>query len=232
MTAGMLHEAGTRCPSCNGTGVLAESVEERFGGYVEGPAPAARTWLIHVGGASGLSANEDRDCRLFSERFRIRERESIRDMEDGELAEHVARLRRVLVMADEDGLDAWFVDLQRQRHATAYDELRWRQRASDKGADRMAGQQAWRERVDRVKASVDLALLIAHDNDKAKAVGRGRWECCCPFHQDRSPSLSIDTVKGLWNCHGCHVGGDAFTYVELRYGLDFAGAVRHLEGRM
>lgn len=231
MTAGLLHQIDDLCPTCNGVGRLREPVEERFGGYVDGPAPAARTWVIHVGGASGLGG-ADRDCRLFSERFRIRERDAIREMEDGELAEHVARLRRVLVMADEDGLDSWFVDLQRQRHAMAFDELRWRRRAEDKGTDRVAGQQAWRERVDRIKASVDLALLIAHDNERAKAVGRGQWQCCCPFHADRSPSLSIDTVKGLWNCHGCHVGGDAFTYVELRYGLDFAGAVRHLEGRL
>lgn len=232
MTAGMLHDAGAPCPSCNGTGVLAAPLEERFGGYVDGPAPAARTWLTHVAGWSGLGAAELKDRHLFGERFRIREREALRDMDDGELAEHVARLRRVLVMADEDALDAWFVDLQRHRHAYASDELRWRQRAEGKGGDRLAALAAWRERVERVKASVDLALLIAHENEKARPTGRNTWECCCPFHPDRSPSLSIDVGKGLWTCHGCHVGGDAFTYVELRYGLDFAAAVRLLEQRL
>jgi DNA primase len=30
----------------------------------------------------------------------------------------------------------------------------------------------------------------------------------CPFHQDDTPSLSIDPAKGLWHCFGCGVGGD------------------------
>lgn len=229
---GRLHATGDPCPSCHGTGFLTAPVEERYGGYIDGPRPAARLWLVHVAGASGLDPVEERSQYLFSERFKIREREALRDMEDGELTEHVGRLRRVLVMAEEDGLDAWFVDLQRSRHAYAADELRWRQRAADHGGDRLAGQAAWRERVERIKASVDLALLIALENDKAKSTGRGQWECCCPFHADKSPSLSVDAVKGLWCCHGCHVGGDAFTYVELRYGMDFAAAVRHLEQRL
>lgn len=232
MTAGMLHDAGAPCPSCNGTGVLAEPLEERFGGHIDGPVPATRNHLLHIRSWSGLSLDEDKDSRLFSERFRTRERDALLDMEDGEVAEHVARLRRVLVMADEDGLDPWFVQLQRMRHAYASDELRWRQRAAEKGGDRLAGQVAWRERVERVKSSVDLGRLIAMDCEAARQTGREKWEARCPFHADKSPSLSIDAGKGLWNCHGCHTGGDAFTYVELRYGMDFAAAVRYLEDRL
>lgn len=32
--------------------------------------------------------------------------------------------------------------------------------------------------------------------------------CCCPFHEDKNPSLSFDDEKGLWNCHGGCGGGD------------------------
>lgn len=232
MTAGLLHQADSTCPTCNGSGVLSRPVEERFGGYIDGPAPAAMTWVIHVGGFSGLSVAEEKSTYLFSERFKSREREALHDMEDGLLMEHVARLRRVLVMAQEDGLPDWYVDLTRYRHAYASDELRWRKRAIEKGGDRLSGQVAWRERVDKVRTSVDLEMLIAHENDKARATRRGQWECCCPFHPDRNPSLNIDTVKGVWFCQGCQVGGDAFTYVEMRQGLDFAGAVRYLEQRL
>lgn len=232
MTAGMLHDAGGQCPTCGGTGVLPEPVEERFGGFIDGPAPAARTWLTRVSGWSGLSLDHERESRLFSERFRIRERDALRDMEDGLLVEHIARLRRILVMAREDGLPDWYVAIQTQRHGIATDELRWRQRAGENGADRVKAEAAWRDRVERVKSSVDLAFLIAHECEGARSVGRGKWEARCPFHADKTPSLSIDTEKGLWCCHGCHVGGDAFTYVELRYGMDFASAVRHLEERL
>lgn len=230
--AAMLHEAQATCPTCNGSGVLSEPVEERFEGFIDGPAPAARTWLIHVKGASGLSIDEVKAPHLFSERFKIRERDALRDMEDGLLMEHVARLRRILVMADEDRLPDWYVVLIRQRHDMAAEDLRWRRRAGEKGADRVAADIAWRERVDRLRGAIDLGSLIAYECDKARLVGSSKWECCCPFHADSSPSLSIDVTKGVWFCHGCQTGGDAFTYVELRYGLDFAAAVRHLEGRV
>lgn len=232
MAAGRLYEQGDLCPTCDGTGRLPNRLEERFGGYIDGPEPAARDWLVHVSGASGLGVVDLKAVHLFSERFRIRERESLRDMEDGLLVEHLARLRRILVMARDDNLPDWFVTITAQRHAIANDELRWRNRAADLGADRVRAEVAWRERCERVRESVDLGLLIAADCDKAQPVGRNKWEACCPFHSDRSPSLSIDAAKRLWYCHGCGVGGDAFTYVELRYGLDFAAAVRHLEGRV
>lgn len=231
MTAGRLYEQGDVCPSCDGTGRLPAPLEERFGGYIDGPEPAARDWLVHVKGASGLAALDDKETRLFSDRFMIREREALRDMEDGLLVEHLARLRRQLVMADDDGLD-FLKQLTRERFSLADWELRWRNRAGDKGADRVAAEVAWRERVQRIRESVDLALLIAHENNGARPVGRNTWKCCCPFHDDRSPSLDIDVVKGVWFCQVCQIGGDAFTYVEMRYGLDFAGAVRHLEDRL
>lgn len=232
MTAGRLHDVSDTCPTCNGTGVLTEPIEERFGGFIDGPEPAARTWLVHVGAASGLSVADQKSVRLFSDRYMSRERDAVRDMPDGLLHEHVSRLRRNLVMATEDNLPEFFIEITRQRHALAADQLRWRQRAGDKGADRASADLAWRERVDKLRGAIDLAMLIAYENDKAKPVGRDKWVCCCPFHADQSPSMDIDTAKGVWFCHVCNVGGDAFTYVEMRYGLDFAAAVRHLEARL
>jgi hypothetical protein len=230
--AGRLHQQGDVCPACDGTGRLPEPAEERTGGYVNGPAPHARLWISRVGGWSGLGVVDLKAVHLFSERFKSTERDALRDMEDGLLAEHLARLRRILVMAREDNLPEWLVTITTQRHAIANDELRWRNRAGDLGADRVQAELAWRERCDRVRAGTDLGKLIAFECDKARLLPGNKWEACCPFHSDRSPSLSIDVEKALWFCHGCGVGGDAFTYVELRYGLDFASAVRHLEQRL
>src|SRR5213592_4087148 len=125
MTVGKLYEQGDVCPSCDGTGRLPAPLEERFGGYIDGPEPGARDWLVHVKGASGLATTDDKEARLFSSRFMIREREALRDMEDGLLLEHLARLRRQLVMAEDDGLD-FLHQLTRERFALADTELRWR----------------------------------------------------------------------------------------------------------
>ena len=48
---------------------------------------------------------------------------------------------------------------------------------------------------------------IAPRTDKRK------YMVCCPFHQEKTPSFEIDTVKGLYHCFGCGKSGDAFTLV-------------------
>lgn len=50
----------------------------------------------------------------------------------------------------------------------------------------------------------------------------------CPFHSEKNPSFSVNPVKGLFYCHGCHEGGDVFRFIELIEGLDFKGALAHL----
>ena len=40
-----------------------------------------------------------------------------------------------------------------------------------------------------------------------------KYMVCCPFHQEKTPSFEIDTVKGLYHCFGCGKSGDAFTLV-------------------
>jgi DNA primase len=54
------------------------------------------------------------------------------------------------------------------------------------------------------------------------------WTGCCPFHEDRTPSFSLNPTSGLWFCHGCGIGGDILTFVEKAEGLDFRGAFAKL----
>lgn len=62
-----------------------------------------------------------------------------------------------------------------------------------------------------------------------KPVRQGRsWQIRCPFHDDRTPSLSIDPDEGLWFCHACAFGGDAISLVMRLRHVDFAAAVREL----
>jgi len=163
---------------------------------------------------------------------KAQEQWAVTTMSDDLLAEHLARLRRMLVMADEDGSPDYLVDLTRERFTMAQRETTWRKRAEEKGGPVVERSREARDRVERLKREVNLAMLLAYECEGARPSGLGKWVCCCPFHPDRTPSLSIDVAKGLWYCHGCHVGGDCITYAELRYGLDFAGALRHLEQRL
>lgn len=227
-------DLGYVCTLCHGLGYTVRPVTE-ISGYVASGVEApmvTRAMVVHVTGQSGFDAESTERWEL---RYAAIEGDELQQMDDGALAELRKRLRRLIVMSDDDRSD-FALDWLSARALRVEREWAWRLRAADKGADRpddAALSLRWAERVQRIKRETDLALLIAYENDKARPVGsRGRWICCCPFHPDRHPSLNIDTQKGLWVCHGCHVGGDAVTYVELRYGLGFAAAVRHLESRL
>jgi len=39
------------------------------------------------------------------------------------------------------------------------------------------------------------------------------WQACCPFHAEKSPSFSVNDVKGIYKCFGCGASGDAIAFV-------------------
>ncbi len=60
---------------------------------------------------------------------------------------------------------------------------------------------------------------------------RGSVKALCPFHAEKTPSLSIDPARGLYHCFGCGVGGDIFTFVQETQGVGFGEAVEVLADR-
>jgi hypothetical protein len=50
----------------------------------------------------------------------------------------------------------------------------------------------------------------------------------CPFHDDRSPSFSVNPEKEKWHCFGCNAGGDAVTFVMRIENVGFKDAVKML----
>src|SRR5687767_78404 len=58
-----------------------------------------------------------------------------------------------------------------------------------------------------------------------------RYSGRCPFHEERTPSFSVNPVEKLYHCFGCGKGGDVITFVRETENLDFAGAVEWLAER-
>lgn len=80
--------------------------------------------------------------------------------------------------------------------------------------------------IDRVREATDLVELIS-EVTKVKRSGRS-YMAVCPFHQEKTPSMSIDRARGLYHCFGCGKGGDVFTFLQETQGLDFGESVEAL----
>src|SRR5438876_7078504 len=59
----------------------------------------------------------------------------------------------------------------------------------------------------------------------------GRYTGRCPFHEERTPSFSVNAVDKLYYCFGCGAKGDLITFVRETEGLDFAGSIEWLAER-
>ena len=80
--------------------------------------------------------------------------------------------------------------------------------------------------IDRVREATDLVELIS-EVTKVKKSGRSVM-AVCPFHEEKTPSMSVDRVRGLYHCFGCGEGGDVFSFVEKTQGVDFPDALEML----
>jgi DNA primase len=86
-----------------------------------------------------------------------------------------------------------------------------------------------REDIERVRDSTDLAELVG-EVTKIRRSGRSVM-AVCPFHQEKTPSMSIDPARGLYHCFGCGKGGDLFQFIQETQALDFSDAVELLARR-
>jgi DNA primase len=85
------------------------------------------------------------------------------------------------------------------------------------------------EDVAKVRAATDIAALIT-EHTALKRVGR-RMVGLCPFHQEKTPSFSVNAEEGFYYCFGCQASGDAITFVRQVEGCDFVEAVERLAAR-
>ena len=83
--------------------------------------------------------------------------------------------------------------------------------------------------IERLRQTVDMAELVGAKTE-LKRSGQ-QLMGICPFHDERSPSFSVDPVQKVFHCFGCSEGGDLFKFVQLTEGLNFREAVESLSDR-
>jgi DNA primase len=83
--------------------------------------------------------------------------------------------------------------------------------------------------VEAVKAAADMVAVVSGRTQLRRA--GARWVGRCPFHEERTPSFSVNPVEKLFYCFGCQKGGDLISFVEETESVDFTGAIEWLGER-
>jgi DNA primase len=83
--------------------------------------------------------------------------------------------------------------------------------------------------LDELRARTQLSSLIA---PSVKLIKAGReYKACCPFHQEKTPSFTVNDEKGFYHCFGCGAHGDAIRFLTDARGMQFMDAVKELAAK-
>ncbi|HZV11325.1 MAG TPA: CHC2 zinc finger domain-containing protein, partial [Novosphingobium sp.] len=80
--------------------------------------------------------------------------------------------------------------------------------------------------LDELRSRITLSGVIGRTTRIQKA-GR-EFKACCPFHNEKSPSFTINDEKGFYHCFGCGAHGDVIRWMTDQRGLSFMDAVKQL----
>jgi DNA primase len=80
--------------------------------------------------------------------------------------------------------------------------------------------------LDELRARISLSAVIGRTTRLTKA--GHEFKACCPFHNEKSPSFTVNDAKGFYHCFGCGAHGDAIRWMTDQRGLSFMDAVKEL----
>ena len=83
--------------------------------------------------------------------------------------------------------------------------------------------------LDELRARTTLSAIIS---PSVKLLRAGReWKACCPFHNEKTPSFTVNDDKGFYHCFGCGAHGDAIRFLTDNRGMPFMDAVKELAAK-
>lgn len=83
--------------------------------------------------------------------------------------------------------------------------------------------------IDRVREANDIVEIVGAVLPLKKA--GANYIALCPFHNEKTPSFSVNGQKQIFHCFGCQQGGDVFKFIQQYEGLSFTEAVQRLAER-
>ena len=83
--------------------------------------------------------------------------------------------------------------------------------------------------IEELRAKVSIVDVVGA---KVKLVRKGReYQACCPFHNEKTPSFTVNEAKGFYHCFGCGAHGDIVKFEMEANGLPFLEALKKLADR-
>lgn len=83
--------------------------------------------------------------------------------------------------------------------------------------------------ANQIKASSDIVDIIGEYVDLKKA--GSSFKGLCPFHNEKTPSFTVDRKKQLFHCFGCGAGGDVVSFIMQKEGLSYPEGLKYLAHR-
>ena len=85
--------------------------------------------------------------------------------------------------------------------------------------------------IEDIKARTDIVDVVG-SYMRLKRAGGTAHKGLCPFHQEKTPSFTVDSRRQAFKCFGCGEGGSVFSFIMKIEGMDFPTSVRFLGKRV
>jgi len=83
--------------------------------------------------------------------------------------------------------------------------------------------------IEEVRVRNDIVDVISEYAGLKKA--GNSYKCCCPFHNEKTPSFTVSREKQMYHCFGCGAGGNVYTFIMKYENLTFPEAIQFLAKR-
>ncbi len=83
--------------------------------------------------------------------------------------------------------------------------------------------------VNQIKENSDIVDVIGEYVDLKKA--GSSFKGLCPFHNEKTPSFTVDRKKQLFHCFGCGAGGDVVSFIMQKEGLSYPESLKYLANK-
>lgn len=80
--------------------------------------------------------------------------------------------------------------------------------------------------INQIKENSDIVDIIGEYVDLKKA--GSSFKGLCPFHNEKTPSFTVDRKKQLFHCFGCGAGGDVVSFIMQKEGLSYPDSLKYL----